>query len=132
MKAISGSITKTLQVGSIIECADNSGAKKLKIIGVYRFKGKKRQHPIAGVGDVVICSVREGTPEMRKKKVKAVIIRQRKEYRRKNGMRIFFEDNAAVIVNDRFEPIASKIKGPVAKEVVERFPSIGKRASMVV
>jgi large subunit ribosomal protein L14 len=62
----------------------------------------------------------------------AVIIRQRKEYRRANGMRIKFEDNAAVLINEKLEPRASEIKGPVAKEVVERFPAVGKIATIVV
>jgi large subunit ribosomal protein L14 len=132
MKAISASPVKAIQVGTILDCADNSGARKLKVIGVLRYKGRKRRHPCAGVADVVICSVIEGSPDIRKKKVKAIIIRQKKEYRRKDGTRICFEDNAAIVVNDNFDPIASKIKGPVAREVIERFPSVGRRASMVV
>ena len=63
---------------------------------------------------------------------RAVIIRQRKEYRRPSGMRVSFEDNAAVLVDDKNEPKGSLIKGPVAKEVVERFPTISKVASIIV
>lgn len=61
-----------------------------------------------------------------------MIVRQRAEYRRKSGMRVSFEDNAAVIVDDNFEPKGTEIKGPIAKEVVERFNAIGKIASIVV
>ena len=62
----------------------------------------------------------------------AVIIRQKKEYKRANGMRIRFEDNAAVVVNDRGEPVGTEIKGPVAREAVERFSAIGKIASQII
>ena len=56
----------------------------------------------------------------------------RKEYRRADGVRISFEDNAAVVVNEKFEPIGNIVKGPVAKEAIERFPTLGKIASIVI
>jgi large subunit ribosomal protein L14 len=80
----------------------------------------------------VKCSVKKGDVKIRKQVVNAVIIRQKAEYRRPNGLRVSFEDNAAVLVDDNFEPKGTEIKGPVAKEAVERFSSIGKIASMVV
>ncbi len=132
MKAISASVTKGITIRTLLTCADNTGAKVLKVIGVIGYKGVKRRYPKAGVGDIVVASVVKGTPEMRKKVVKAVIIRQRMPYRRANGTRIAFEDNAAVIVNDRGEPRGSEIKGPVAKEVGERFPKVVRIASIVV
>jgi large subunit ribosomal protein L14 len=132
MKGISAKVTKALQTGSYIKCADNSGAKVLQIIAVKGYKGVRRRYPRAGVGDIVYCSVKKGDPKLRKQVVMAVIIRQRKEYRRANGMRIKFEDNAAVLINEKLEPRASEIKGPVAKEVVERFPAVGKIATIVV
>ncbi len=132
MKAVKAKVTKALPVGSYLECADNSGAKLLQIISVLGYKGVRRRMPKAGVGDAVKCSVKEGDVKIRKQVVTAVIIRQRAEYRRPNGIRIRFEDNAAVLVDDKFEVKGTEIKGPVAKEAVERFPSIGKIASMVV
>ncbi len=132
MKALASNVTRPIPVDSIINCADNSGAKTIAVISVRGFKPTKRQKPCAGVGDVVTCVVKKGDPKKRHEKVLAVIIRQKKEYRRANGMRIKFEDNAAVLVNDRIEPLGTIIKGPVAKEAVERFSTIGKISSMVI
>ncbi len=132
MKAISANVTKTLQTGSYLICADNTGAKELQIISVKGFKGKRRTRPSAGVGGFVICRVDAGTEKVRHQIFKAVIIRQRKEYRRPNGMRVSFQDNAAVIIDEKGIPTGSVIKGPVAREVVERFPAIGKLASIIV
>ncbi len=132
MKAIKARITKAIPVGAYIECADNTGAKKLQVISVFGYKGVRRRKPAAGVADVVKCSVKEGTVKWRKQVVRAVIIRQKKEYRRANGLRIEFEDNAAIMVNEKNEPVGSQVKGPMAKEVVDRFLSLGKIASLVV
>lgn len=132
MLPVKAKITKPLQVGSYILCADNSGAKLLQIISVKGYKGRMRGRANAGVGDIVKCTVKEGDVKMRKQVVDAVIVRQRTGYRRPDGMRVSFEDNAAVIVNEKGEPKGTQIKGPIAKEVVERFISIGKIASTVV
>ena len=132
MKAIGSSVTKGIQVGTILVCADNTGAKELKMIGVKGFKGRKRRRPTAGVGDMILVSVVKGKPDVKGKVFPAVVIRQRKEFRRPDGTRVMFEDNAAVIVNDRGEPRGTEIKGPVAKEVGERFPKIDRIASVVV
>jgi large subunit ribosomal protein L14 len=86
----------------------------------------------AGVGDRVIASVKKGTSEMRKQLVQAVIVRQRKEYRRTDGLRVKFEDNAAVIVTPDGSPKGSEIKGPIAKEAAERWPKVAGIASMVI
>ncbi len=132
MKAVTTRITKALPVGAIISCADNTGAKELQIISVRGFKAHRKLLPAAGVADLVTCRVYRGIEKVRHEVMKAVIIRQKKPWRRLNGMRISFEDNAAVIVDDKFTPKGTMIKGPVAKEVVERFPAIGKLASMIV
>ena len=132
MKPISARITRGLQAGSLIICADNTGAKILNIIAVKGYKGVKRRHPSCGVGNWIVCSVRKGVPKLRKQVVHAVVIRQKKEFRRKNGMRIKFEDNAAILITEKGEPRGTKIKGPVAKEVVERFSMIGKISTIVV
>lgn len=132
MKGVKARITRGLPVGSYLTCSDNTGAKILKIISVKGYKGVRRRHPSAGIGDMIKASVKEGDVKMRKQIVNAVIIRQRREYRRKGGLRVSFEDNAAVIVDENGTPKGTQIKGPVAREVVERFPGIGKIATMVV
>jgi large subunit ribosomal protein L14 len=132
MKPVSARVTRGLQVGSLIKCADNTGARTLNIISVKGYKGVKSRHPSCGVSSWIICSVRGGIPKMKKEVVNAVVIRQKKEYRRKNGMRVQFEDNAAILINDKGEPRGTKIKGPVAKEAVERFSMIGKISTIVI
>jgi large subunit ribosomal protein L14 len=132
MKAIPTKIIKALPVGAIVTCADNTGAKEIQIISVKGFKGTRRTKPCAGVADFVTCRVYKGDEKVRHEIHKAVIIRQKKEYRRPDGMRISFEDNAAVLVTDKGEARGSTIKGPVAKEAVQRFSTIGKIANMVV
>ena len=132
MKAVKSRITRGIPVESLIDCADNTGAKKLKLISVYGYKGRKRRAPAAGIADMVKCSVKEGTVKWRKQVVRAVIVRQKKEFRRPNGLRVQFEDNAVIIVNEKGEPQGTQIKGPIAKEVTERFLTIGKIASIVI
>lgn len=132
MKAVKARVSKGLQVGSYVSCADNTGAKVLQIISVMGYKGRRRRRGSAGVGDKVKCSVKVGDVRMRKQVVTAVIVRQRKEYSRPDGMRVQFEDNAAVLIDEKDEPRGTAIKGPIAREAVERFPSLGKIASLVV
>jgi large subunit ribosomal protein L14 len=132
MKAISSSSGEAIQTGTILKCADNSGASLFEVIAVAGFKGIRRAKPTAGIADVVICRVRSGNEKVRKQVFKVVIVRQKKEYRRANGMRVEFEDNAGVVVNEKFDPTASMIKGPVAREAVERFKTIGKIANIIV
>lgn len=131
MKPISVRMTKGLQSGSYLKCIDNTGAKELKIISVLRYGGVRKRHPKAGVGDIVICSVTKGNQKIMHEVVKAVVVRQSCEYRRPNGVHIKFEDNAAVIVDDRNDPKGKEIKSVIAKEVVERFSTIGKVARSV-
>lgn len=133
MKATKARITKGLQKGSFIEACDNSGAKKLKIISVKRAKTVKGRAPGAGVADMITASVVKGKPDMRKQVVFAVIVRQKKEYRRSDGVRIRFEDNAAVVLkDDKGNPKGTIFKGPIAKEIAERWPPIAKIASLLV
>jgi large subunit ribosomal protein L14 len=132
MKAVRASVTKALNVGSYLNCADNTGAKLLQIISVMGYKGVRKRQPKAGVADMVKVTVKEGDVKIRKQVSNAVIIRQKAEYRRPDGLRVSFEDNAAVLVDDKGEPKGTEIKGPVAKEAVERFSAIGKIASIVV
>jgi len=132
MKPIKARITKSIPVGAFIECADNTGAKKLSLIAVFGYKGRRRRKPSAGIGDLIKCSVKEGTVKWRKQVVNAIIVRQKKEFRRPDGLRVQFEDNAAILVNEKGEPVGTQIKGPIAREVVDRFITIGKIASIVV
>jgi large subunit ribosomal protein L14 len=129
---MSARVAKGLQAGSYVKCIDNSGATEVQIIAVKRYHGVKRRIPPCGVGSWVVCAVKKGNPKIKHKVVQAVIVRQKKEYRRRNGMRIKFEDNAAVVIDEKGNPKGSRIKGPIAKEVVERFSTIGKIASIVV
>ena len=132
MKAINATPTKGLTKKSWCTCADNSGAKICEIISVFGFKGKKRQQPQAGIADLVNVVVKKGKPEIRKKVERAVIVRVRKEYRRVDGTRIKFEDNAVVLVDDKGMPKGSEIKGVGAKEVGERWPKVAGLAPAVV
>jgi large subunit ribosomal protein L14 len=132
MKAIDANITKALPAGSRLSIVDNSGAREIEIISVVGGRGVRRRMPKAGIGDLVVASVKKGSPEMRKKKVYAVIVRQRKEFRRPNGIRVKFEDNAAVVTSETGEPTGSDIKGAVAKEAAERWSKIASLASIII
>jgi large subunit ribosomal protein L14 len=132
MKGLTSSIVKTLTTGTMMPCTDNSGAKVVYIISALRYKGTRARGPQVGIGDVVIASVKKGKPDMVKKVVKALIVRQKKEFRRANGTRIFFEDNAAVLVNDDMLPVGTEIKGVVAREIAERFPKVAAISAGVV
>eukprot|EP00121_Abeoforma_whisleri_P016629 Awhi_evm1s15250 len=94
-------LTVGLPVGAVVNCADNSGAKNLYILAVHQTGARLNRLPAAGVGDMVLATVKKGKPELRKKVHSAVIVRQRKSYRRRDGSFIFFEDNAGVIVNNK-------------------------------
>lgn len=101
---------------SVLEVADNSGAKKLRTIKVLG--GSKRRY--ASVGDIVVVAVREALPNGKVKKgdvVRAVIVRTKKEVRRADGTYIRFDNNSAVLINTQGEPIGTRIFGPVAREL---------------
>ena len=105
-----------LQIGTQIICADNSGAKKLNIINVL---GAKRR-TFAKIGDIVICSVRGANPNSNVKDheiVRVVIVRTRKEKRRKDGSYIRFDDNAGIIIDKNDVPRSTRVFGPFAREI---------------
>ena len=107
-----------IQERTILNVADNSGAKKVRCFRVM--KGLKRRY--AGLGDVVMASVQDAIPHGNTKKgdvVKVVIVRTAKEYRREDGTYIRCDDNAAVIINDEGEPKGTRIFGPIARELRE-------------
>ena len=103
MKGIAGNQTRGLQNGSRLTVIDNTGAKEIEIITVPGYHGVARRVPSAGVGDLVIASVKKGTPQMRRQIVFAVIVRQRRPMRRPDGTMVYFEDNAAVITTETGE-----------------------------
>jgi large subunit ribosomal protein L14 len=103
----------------MLAVADNSGARKLQmILPLGGASGK-----VAGLGDVITAAVKEASPDGQVKKgkvVKAVVVRTRKEYRRRAGTYIRFDENAAVLINDAGEPVGTRVFGPVARELREK------------
>merc|ERR1711890_196566 len=88
--------------------------------------------PAAAAGDMVMATVKKGKPELRKKVHPAIVVRQRKAWRRRDGVFLYFEDNAGVIVNPKGEMKGSAIAGPVAKECADLWPRIASNAGTVV
>ncbi len=113
-----------IQTETRLTVADNSGAKELYCIKVLG--GSKRRY--AGIGDIIVVSVKEAIPNAKVKKgdvVKAVIVRTKKEVARPDGSMIRFDDNSAVIVSGSNEPVGTRIFGPVARELrAKRFMKI--------
>jgi large subunit ribosomal protein L14 len=132
MEAMKADVTPGLEKGSLVTCADNTGARELKVVSISGYSGTLNRHPKAGLGDTVTVSVTKGTPEMRRQVLEAVIVRQRKPIRRPDGIRVTFEDNAGVIIDENEDPRGTEIKGPIAREVAERFGSIASTATMIV
>jgi large subunit ribosomal protein L14 len=105
-----------IQMQTILDVADNSGAKKLFCIKVLG--GSKRKY--AGIGDIIVASVKEAIPNSKVKKgdvVKAVVVRTAKEIGRPDGSYIRFDDNSGVVINNQKEPVGTRIFGPVAREL---------------
>jgi large subunit ribosomal protein L14 len=121
-----------IQMRTILEVADNSGARKIScILPIGGSTGSK-----ATLGEVITASVKEATPDGNVKKgkvVRAVIVRTRKEYRRRDGSYIRFDQNAAVLINNDGEPIGTRVFGPVARELRDkRFLKIVSLAPEVI
>ncbi|HEY7460278.1 MAG TPA: 50S ribosomal protein L14 [Gemmatimonadota bacterium] len=121
-----------IQQETMLKIADNSGAKRALCIRVLG--GTKRRY--AGVGDVIVVAIKDALPTGTVKKgdvAKAVVVRTARETRRKDGSYIRFDENAAVIINDQFEPRATRIFGPVARELRQkRFMKIVSLAPEVL
>ncbi len=133
MKAVSAKPTRGLNIGSYVVAADNSGARIVKIVSVKHGKSTKGRQQYAKVADWVKVSVRAGKPEMKGKVYDAIVIRQKKSYRRKTGERVAFEDNAvALLKDDKGNPQGTQVKGPVAREVQERWAQVAKIAQYVL
>ena len=132
MKPVSARTTEGLNLGARMIAADNSGAKIIKIVSVKRAKAKKGKQVAAKLADWVKVSIKKGIPDMKGKVFDAVVIRQKKPFRRLNGERVAFEDNAvAILKDDKGNPKGTQIKGPIAREVQERWPQVAKIASIV-
>jgi len=132
MKGIAGRMMRGLPIGARLNCIDNTGAKVVQIMMTPKIKGVHRRTPTAGVGDLVIVTVKKGATEMKRQVLKAVIVRQARPFRRPDGIMVQFEDNAAVLVTDTGETKGTMIKGPVAVEAAERWPKIASLASIIV
>jgi len=132
MKPISARATRAFNIGSHMIASDNSGARIVKIVGVKKGKATKGTQQYAKIADHVKVSVRAGKPEMKGHVFDAVIIRQKKPFKRKTGERVMFEDNAVALLKDtKGNPKGTQIKGVVAREVAERWGAIGKIAKFI-
>ncbi len=132
MKGLSTHISKAVTIGSVLTCADNSGAKTVMMVGRIGKSGKRGKLVSAGIGNIIIGSVRSGNQKLRKTIVRAIIIRQKQPIRRANGMRIRFEDNALILISDTNLPIGTEVKGAMAREVIERNIKLAGIASRVI
>ncbi|MDA0715143.1 MAG: 50S ribosomal protein L14 [archaeon] len=132
MKGLAGNQTRGLPTAARLHVADNTGAKVVQIINVLKLGGTMRRLPAAGVGDMTKVSVKKGTPETRRQMYTAVVIRQRRPFRRVDGSWVQFEDNACVLTNEKGDVQGSEIKGPVAREAAERWPRIAATAKQIV
>ncbi len=125
-------ITRAIPLNAVINCADNTGAKTLRVVMVAKAKTRLSRYPAASVGDRRICVVKRGPPDLRKQTFNAVIVRQKYPVRRVSGLRVAFEDNAAVLMTPEGEMRGTDIKGPVASEAAEKWPRLANIASIVV
>ena len=125
-------IARGLPIGAKVICADNSGARELKILTVFGYKGKLRKLGKAGIGDRVNVTVTKGKQELRKQVLQAIIVRQKKPFRRPDGTWMQFEDNAAVLIKPGGEPQGSELRGPMAREVTLKWPRVSAIASKIV
>ncbi len=133
MKAVPAKMTRGLNLGSLVVAADNSGARIVKLVGVKTGKTRRGRQQHVKIGDWVKVSVRQGLLEMKGKVFDAVVIRQKKPYRRNTGERIAFVDNAVALLKDeKGNPKGTQIKGPVSRDVAVRWPQVAKIAQFIV
>ncbi len=133
MKGVGARLTKSLNTGSLVLASDNSGARIVKIVSVKGGKTRRKRQQYAKIGDWIKIYVRKGNPDMKGQVFDAVVIRQKKPYRRKTGERVAFMDNAvALLKDDKGNPKGTQIKGPIAREVADRWQFIAKIAKFVL
>merc|ERR1711991_65071 len=121
-----------MPVAAVMNCADNTGAKNLYVMAVKNWGARLNRYPSAATGTMVMATVKKGKPDLRKKVMPAIVVRQRMPWQRKDGMVIYFEDNAGVIVNPKGEMKGSAITGPVAKEAADLWHKIATHAPAIV
>jgi len=132
MKAITGRVTRGLNIGSELEAADNSGARIVRIVSVKGGHGRKGRQVTAKVADWVKVSVRKGDPTMKGEVFDAVVVRQKMAWQRLTGERVCFSNNAVALLKDeKGNPKGTQIKGPIAREIQERWKEVSKLASVV-
>ncbi len=132
MKAVSATPTRSLNIGSLLEASDNSGARICRIVSIKHGKTTKGRQGYAKIADWVKVSVRKGDPKMKGEVFDAIVIRQKKPWKRKTGERVCFSDNAVALLKDeKGNPKGTQIKGTVAREVQERWREVAKIAGSV-
>jgi large subunit ribosomal protein L14 len=133
MKGVAANLTNGLNLGSYVLASDNSGARIVKIVGMKGAKSKKGRQQYVKLGDHVKISVRKGDPKIKGQIFDAIVIRQKKPFRRNTGERVAFTDNAVCLLKDeKGNPKGTQIKGPIAKEVAERWPFLAKIAKFIL
>jgi large subunit ribosomal protein L23e len=120
-----------LPVAAVMNCADNTGAKNLYIISVCGIKGRLNRLPAAGVGDMVLATVKKGKPELRKKVCHAVVIRQRKAWRRRDGVFLYFEGKLCDCVSNYLGMPCWQNPRPYALRRRRRMHVLAPRSSLV-
>ena len=129
MKGVAAKMTNGLNQGSHVLASDNSGARIVRITCAMGLKSKRGRQGYVKVGDWVKVSVRKGDPKLKGLVFDAVVIRQKKPFRRNTGERVAFMDNAVVLLKDeKGNPKGTQIKGPIAREVADRWPFVAKIA----
>jgi large subunit ribosomal protein L14 len=121
-----------LQNGTQMFITDNSGAKIAQIINVDHAKTRLRRLPQATVGSVCSVTIKKGRPDLRGTIMKAVVVRQKMIYRRIDGTRLCFEDNAGVLITKEGDPKGTEIRGPIAREAAELFPRLASISSLII
>ena len=125
-------VKRTIPLGAVLTCADNTGGRKIKLLSVAEYKGRHRRSPHAGVGDMVNVRIMEGAEKLRNQVFQAIVVRQKKEYARADGSRISFYDNAAVLTTPDGDLKGTEIKGPVARESANKWPGVQSASSIVI
>lgn len=132
MKSVSAKPTRGLNIGSIVDACDNSGARIVRIVSIKHGKTRKGRQGYAKIADWVKVSVRKGDPKMKGEVFDAIVVRQKKPWRRNTGERICFSDNAVALLKDeKGNPKGTQIKGPIAREIQERWKEVARIASIV-
>jgi large subunit ribosomal protein L14 len=132
MRAVSSRPTRGLNIGSVVEACDNSGARIVRVVSIKHGKTRKGRQGYAKIADWVKVSVRKGDPKMKGEVFDAIVVRQKRSWRRNTGERICFSDNAVALLKDeKGNPKGTQIKGPIAREVQERWKEVARIASIV-